>query len=247
MKLAIMQPYFLPYIGAFQLINAVDKYLVYGQVNYRKDGWFHRNRLYLKNRGPVYFYLSMVNASIHKTFNQIFVDETDKWRIKILKFFEHNYRNTPFFDDAHLLLHDIIHCQHEVLTDFNFHSLKIICNYLGIESKLMIDPLLEQEVESVLENSSFLSKEGLDRKSMRVVTICKLMNSERYINPIGGTTLYDKTVFASHGIELSFLQTDKVTYSQSSKEFIPNLSILDVISNCGEDGTKKLLSEYSLV
>lgn len=245
-----MQPYFLPYIGAFQMINAVDAYIVYGKINYKNDGWFHRNRMILRNKGEIYFNLSMENASVHKTFNEISVSDAMKWRKKFMKTFEHNYCKTIYYEETRALLDKIIFCKHDSLTEYNYNSLKIICGYLGLGSKLLRNLSLEDEVEEFLQqhepNDGGYSVNG-DIKTLRIIRICELLKADKYYNPIGGISLYDKDVLLRHGIELKFLNSSEITYHQGDNEFIPNLSIIDVISHCGREKTREFLSMYNLV
>jgi len=245
-----MQPYFLPYIGAFQLINAVDVYLVYGKFKYRNDGWFHRNRILIKGYGPIYFNVSLNSASIHKSFDEINVHNSMEWREKILKTYEQNYRNTEFFSEVYDLFKRIIYCQSDNLADYNINSLRLICNYLGIDTTIKRDSSLEDEMENMLLNvdlNQFYNLGIYDTKTLRILKLCEKIHATDYYNPIGGVGLYDRRVFSQNGINLKFLQTSDITYKQSNKDFVPNLSIIDIISNCGKEKTREFLTMYSLV
>lgn len=250
MKIAIMQPYFLPYIGAFQMINAVDQYLVYGEVNYRNDGWCHKNRMILKNQGHIFFRVAMNGAGIHKTFNDVLVDPSMKWRDRIAKTYELNYSKTKYYVDVKGLLEMVLYCRCETLTDFNYNSLKVVCDYLGIGAKLTINKPLELIIEENLRRNKSLINENIsvDNKTRRIIEICNYLNADTYYNPIGGLNLYNKNEFEACGIQLSFLKTSDICYRQDgNNKFVPNLSIIDVISNCGKDGTLRLLNEFTLL
>jgi len=244
-----MQPYFLPYIGAFQMINAVEKYVVYGAVNYQNDGWFHRNRMILKNQGQIFFYVSMIRASIHKTYNEIYVDPSKIWRDKILKTYVFNYSKTQYFSETKELLETILYCDYENIVDFNYNSLQVICDYLGIGEKLHRIPEHEAAVEAYIRQNEEerCESELVEIKTLRIVRICQLLKANTYYNPIGGIDIYKKEVFENFGLHLRFLKTLDIVYRQDSVGFIPNLSIIDVLSNCGRDGTLNHLNAYALI
>ena len=107
MKVAIMQPYFFPYIGYFQLINLVDVFVVYDDVNYIKKGWINRNNI-LINKKSFLFSLPLQNMSQNKLINEIFLVEDTNWRISLLNTIQITYKNAPYFDEVYSLIEEII-------------------------------------------------------------------------------------------------------------------------------------------
>jgi hypothetical protein len=252
MKLAVMQPYFFPYIGYFQLINAVDKFILYDLLQYTKRSWITRNRLITLNQGVAYYSIPVEKKSINnirdvKIFNEI------KWKEKVLKGITRNYNKAEYFNEVYPFIEHIFKKRFELLKDFNFFSVKAVSEYLGISAEIVNDNGKYEKMENMLKNETD-SKDRIlsglqaeDIKTRRVMEICKIEDADVYINPIGGMKLYDKQIFQRNGIKLLFVNTLSYSYKQFNSEFIPNLSILDVLMNCGKDQTKNLLSNYDLI
>lgn len=229
MKLAIMQPYLFPYIGYFQLINAVDNFIVYDDVNYIKQGWVNRNRILL-NDSPYLFTLHLKNSSSFKLINQI---EIGNNKIKLLKTFEQTYLRAPFYEQVSVLLKQIFEIDETNLAKFVYQSINIICTYLGIKTKIII--------------SSGIIKNNLLKGETKVISICKALNADIYINAIGGTELYSKELFLEDSINLYFLKTNEIIYKQFNNIFIPNLSIIDVLMFNPPEQIMSFINQYELI
>lgn len=255
MKLALMQPYFLPYIGAFQLIHSVDKYVFMGYLNYRKDAWYHKNRMIIRNQGPTFFSLKLVSKSSYKSFHEISVDPSRYWRNKLLKTIEQNYVKTPYYDECISLFRNVINADILPLDEFNSNSMIEISKFLRIDTVmeqypdeyLAIESRLQSLVCGSFDSGDNVEEQNIDLKTRRVLEICKYENATIFNNAIGGVSLYSKEVFESHGIILHFIKTKPFEYKQAWKSFSPNMSILDVLMNCGKEKTIEYLSMYSLV
>ncbi len=229
MKLAIMQPYFLPYIGYWQLIESVDKYVIYDDVNYIKKGWIDRNN-YLINGGKKLVKIVISGASQNKLINEInILDDFSAF----LRTIELNYKKAPFFCQTYKLLQDIVAFSNRNLAAFIGNSIRLVCNYLNIETEL--------------EFSSSLEKENSLKGESKIIDICKRMNASIYINAIGGTGLYHKERFEAEGLQLKFLRSEIDEYSQYGDEFIPGLSILDALMFNNISDIMRMLRHYSLV
>jgi len=215
MKVAIMQPYFLPYIGYFQLINTVDIFVVYDNIEYTKKGWINRNRILVNNK-PEYISLPIKKASDFLNVRDRYL--SDNWfneRVKLKNKIKESYRKAPYYSETIQILDKIFDYKDINLFNFIYHSLKTICNHLDIETPLIVSSSIDYD-------NSLKSQE-------KVLDICKSLKTEVYINPIGGVDLYDKSTFFSKGIDIKFLRSDNVTYTQFNKEFISSLSIIDVL------------------
>lgn len=232
MKLGIMQPYFMPYIGYFQLINAVDKYVICDDVNYIKGGFVNRNRI-LINGQPSYINVPLKNVSQFKHINEIELSDDKSMFDKQLKTISRTYRKAPYFKEVYDILENIFSNKYDNLAEINIASIKSVCKYLNIETEILISSSMERD-------------RNLKREHM-VMDICKIMNADEYYNAIGGTSLYDKNQFLKEGIKLSFIKTNDIIYDQFKNEFIENLSIIDVMMFNSKDKIHQLLKEYKLV
>lgn len=232
MKVGIMQPYFFPYIGYWQLLNAVDKYVVYDDVNYIKNGWINRNRI-LINGQPHWFTLPLDKASPFNLINEINISSENKVKENMLKTLHMAYHKAPFFNEVFPLVEKTIFYSLN-LSESLFFSIQEITKYLGIRTELIL--------------SSTLSKDNTLKGKNKVLSICKLLNADVYLNAIGGQDLYDKQEFQEHDLKLEFLQTDKVIiYKQLKNQFVPNLSIIDVLMFNSAEQIKQMLDNYTLL
>ena len=230
MKLAVMQPYFFPYIGYFQLINVVDKLIFYDDVNFIKNGWINRNRI-LINGTAHYITVQLKNAS---SFKLIAETEFTNNIGAILKSININYKKAPYFNEVWPIIEDILKLETNRISELAINTIKSVCNYLRIEKDL--------ELSSI----HYPGTKGLLREK-RIIKICELNNADIYINPIGGLELYDKQDFEKVGIGLKYLKTKKIIYHQFDNEFLPNLSIIDIMMFNSIEEIKKMLEEYEFL
>lgn len=228
MIVSIMQPYFLPYIGYFQLIKAADIFVIYDHIKYTKKGWINRNRLLL-NGHDAFFSLPLKKSSdtldvVEKELASDYEPE------KLLRQFAGAYAGAPFFDEIFPLLTEILMCQERNLFHYIYHSLQLVCRYLDIQTDIRLSSELpfNQELK------------GQDK----VIAICQALNADRYMNAIGGTALYDRQVFRENKLELQFLQSSPVEYQQFSTPFVPWLSIIDVLMFNPLSRVQQLVSEH---
>ena len=210
-----MQPYFLPYIGYFQLINSVDQFVIYDTIEYTKKGWINRNR-FLNNGKVDYFSLPLKKDSDFLFINTRYL--SDSWLIdkkKIKNKIKNSYWKAPFFKETYHLFEKCLDYEDKNLYKFILFSVNEICKYLEITTKIL--------------NYSDLSIENSLKSNDKVLAICKKTNTNTYINPIGGIELYDKEEFLLNNIELKFLKSNQIIYQQFKNEFEPYLSILDLL------------------
>lgn len=233
-KIAIMQPYFLPYLGYFQLMNAVDEFVIYDNIEFTKKGWIHRNRI-LVNGKPDYISLPLKSDSDYLNVNQrVLSVEFERERLKTLGKIQGTYRKAPYFKEAFDLMKDILYCPEDNLFAFVHNSIILIKSYLDIKSKLTIS-------SSVEINHNLKSEE-------KVIAICKALQAREYINPEGGLELYKSERFDRNDLKLHFHKFDPVPYSQNAETFVSHLSIIDVLMHCGKDSVKeKINNEYIII
>ncbi len=229
MKLGIMQPYFFPYVGYWQLLNAVDLYILYDDVNYIKGGWINRNRILINNVDK-YFTLSCHGASSNKNINEI---EVGKNKNKLIKTIEYNYKKAPYFESIFPIIENIITFEEDNLAIYLENSIIRIANLLGIKTRIIKSSEINNDEELKGEN--------------RVINLCKKNNADVYINPIGGEFLYSKETFQLNNIDLKFLKTNQISYEQFSSPFISHLSIIDLLMFNGIEKCRLFLKEYTLI
>ena len=233
MKVAIMQPYFLPYIGYFQLINAVDKFVIYDNIEFTKKGWINRNRI-LVNGKDEFMSLPITKASDFLHVNQRYlVSNFENEKIKILRKIKECYRKAPYFEIIYTLIEQIFNYENNNLFEFIFNSIKKICQYLDISTELITS-------SSIDINHNLKSED-------KVISICNSLNVTKYINSIGGQNLYEKKNFYNCKIELIFIRSEPIAYEQFDNEFIPWLSIIDIMMFNSKEQIKKYLNEYALI
>lgn len=232
MKLGIMQPYFFPYIGYWQLINAVDIFVIYDDVNYIKGGWINRNKILLNGKEN-YINLLLNKSSSNKLINEIELLENPVYKRKLLKKIELNYNKSPFYNEVYPLIEGIIMQKEKMLSRYLEHSIKVICNYLEIDT-------------IIIKSSDIIKNNNLNGK-YKVIDICERLSATEYINPIGGKNLYSTEEFKLRDLTLNFLESKEIHYLQFNQEFIPNLSIIDVMMFNEKLKIKEFLFQYNIV
>lgn len=230
MKLAVMQPYFFPYIGYFQLIKSVDRFIFYDDVNFIKNGWINRNRI-LINGKPSYLTVTLNGASPFMQIKDVLFSDN---RSKLLKTLENTYKRAPYYEEAINAIKPVFLLETKHISELAIESIKAVSNYVRLN--------VDFEQSSKLYGDS----KKLD-KSERLKQICHQNKASSYHNPIGGTDLYFKDDFKKSNIDLKFLQTDNITYKQFKNDFIPNLSIIDIMMFNSKEQINELLKKYKLI
>ena len=213
MKAAIMQPYFFPYIGYYQLIAAVDLFIVYDNIKYTKKGWISRNRM-LQNGKDVMFSLSLKSGSDYLDVCEREL-AADFNRDKLLNQIKGAYRRAPYFAHTFPLVERIVQFEDANLFRFLHHSIVKTCEHLGITTQIRI--------------SSGIAIDHDLKSQDRVLSLCEAVGASTYVNAIGGVELYSKEIFREKGIDLKFIQSKPFQYAQFGDAFVPWLSIIDVM------------------
>lgn len=232
MKIAIVQPYVFPYIGYFQLINAVDKFIFYDDVNFIKQGWINRNRILLNNR-PYLFSIPCEDISSYRLILDTKVCRNKRWASKLLKTIEMSYLRAPHFNDVYHLIRSVLDSDFQNISELAQLSILEVTKYLGMKGVCC-------------KTSKFYNNNHLKR-SARLIDICKREKAEEYINSIGGVEIYTKEEFLQHGISLYFLKSKEVKYKQFNTPFIPWLSIIDVLMFNSVSEVRTMLNQYQLI
>lgn len=233
MKIAIMQPYFFPYLGYFQLINVVDKFVVHDDVQYIKGGWINKNRILLNN-DSFNIGIPVKKDSAEKDINErYFIDDCIRFKSKVLRQIENAYNKAPFFENIFPVVKRIFSIEERNVSKFNIMTLSELCNLLEIKTPFYI-------------SSEIKKQENLSGEE-RVININQIMNSKLYINLSGGTKLYHKDSFLKAGVDLKFIITENYFYKQFDENFKSGLSIIDALMFNSPQEMKRLLSSYRLV
>ncbi len=229
-----MQPYFLPYLGYFQLINAVDKFIFFDDIGFIKQGWIHRNNILL-NRKRHRFTLPIQNISSFTSIQTTLISEKPLfWNQKLSSTFRHAYGKAPFFDVVFPLVENILRgAKNRTIADVAIDSIQMVLTYLGIEKTLL--------------RSAERYDNSLMKLSERVVDICQKEGASGYINAIGGLHFFDTEYFEKSLIKLQFLKPNLRQYTQNTPEFIAGLSILDVLMYNEPSTVKAMLKDYTLL
>jgi len=234
MKIAVMQPYLFPYIGYFQLIHAVDKFVVYDDVNFIKQGWINRNQ-FLVNGKKSMFTVPLQGASSFKKIRDIAINKAQygRWLDKFFKTIELSYGKAPFYKNIYPLLQRVLGEDYATISGFAFASIKSASDYIGINTEFV-------KSSTVYGNDHLKGEE-------RVIDICKREGASEYINLSGGMSIYSKENFANQGIKLSFIKSKQVSYRQISGEFVPDLSVIDPLMFNDPQGMRNILEGYDLM
>ncbi len=214
MKLAVMQPYFLPYLGYFQLIAAVDKFVIYDDVQFIKGGWINRNRILLDGREHL-FTAPLLGASPNRLISELELVTRTNWRRKLLQTIEQAYKTASHFAEVLPMLSDIITFPERQLNAYLVHGLEKLKNYLEIPTTLVT-------------TSAVYRNEDL-KGAARILDICRREGASIYVNASGGRELYDSAAFRAQGIALRFLESEPFEYDQGTPHFHPSLSIVDAL------------------
>lgn len=212
-RVAIMQPYFFPYIGYFQLIAAVDQFVVYDNIKYTKKGWINRNRFLLNGQDM------MFSVPLKKDSDSLDVCERELAanfdREHLLNQLIGAYRRAPYFDQTFSLVELIVRYEERNLFRYLHHSIVQTCKHLGITTDIKI-------------SSEININHGL-RAQDKVLALCEALCATTYLNAIGGVELYSREAFQAKGVELKFIKSSPFEYEQFSEPFVPWLSIIDVL------------------
>ena len=224
-----MQPYVFPYVGYYQLIRDADLFVVFDDVNFRNRSWINRNRILLNNAGHL-FTLHLHEPSSSKKINEIEIGDN---RAKLLKTFRQAYCRAPYFREAMPLIEDLMLYPETCLAPYLAHQLEAVSRYLGLHTCFIMS-------SSVMKDDALKGQE-------KILSICNTLGATEYSNAIGGQHLYSERDFAERGIDLKFIQSHPIQYRQFGSEFIPWLSIIDVLMFNSQPQVRRFLDAYERI
>lgn len=246
----------MPYLGYFQAIAAVDKYILYDQLTYIQSGWINKNRIRQRNMPVSNIVVPLIDKSSNTLIANTLIDNSKPWQKKILKALQLGYGKSAYYSEIMPLMEEILTREYNTISELNAYSIKRICEFLEIQTEIdsNVERYLDLEERLCdIENSDYSRFVHLHtmpiKKVARVLEICKAEESNFFVNAIGGQELYDKDEFKQYGIDLFFIKMNNVQYSQNCTDgsFEHGLSIIDVLMHNGKGGTKQLLNEYTLI
>jgi len=228
-----MQPYLFPYIGYYQLMHAVDRFVVADDVTFIKQGWINRNRLLINGRAA-YFTVPLRRHASDALIRDVEIDDgrRQRWRATLLKTIANFYRRAPSFDRVYPLVERVIGGPFTRIADMARASLREVCDYLGV-------PV------SIVESNAAYGNAHLHGQD-RVIDTCRAERASDYVNAIGGQALYSREAFLAHGIRLQFVRTGPIEYRQFTMPFVPSLSVIDLLMFNPPEGARELLKRYEL-
>lgn len=233
MKVAIMQPYFMPYIGYWQLINVVDVFVILDDVNFIRRGFINRNSILINGQAHM-FSIPIQDASQNRLIMNTKLCFDNQHRYKFNRLISTTYKKALQFEKVMPLIEEIIDNKTNDLTEFIQFSLIIIKKYLNMKTKIL--------------KSSELRKDNSLHAQDKIIEICRCLNADIYINASGGRKLYQTDIFKKQNIDLLFLDPkyENIKYIQFKDQFVENLSIIDVLMFNEKKNVLKLLGEYEL-
>lgn len=232
MTIAIMQPYIFPYIGYFQLINAVDKFIIYDDVNFINKGWINRNNILVSGK-PHLFTIPLQDASQNKLICEVALSKNDPWQKKLLKTIQQSYQKAPYYQKVFVLIEEIVNLEVQTIGELTCYALAKTSAEMGINTEITPS-------STIYNNKNLKGPE-------RILDICKQENADHYINPIGGMELYDKSKFEEEGIKLNFIKSVLKPYPQFKNAFVPWLSIIDILMFNSAEQIREQLEAYELI
>ena len=224
-RIAVMQPYFFPYLGYYQLFNCVDEFIFFDDANFFKKGFINNNYFVLSGI-KTKFTIPIKNASQNRSINQ---HEYIKDRLikKFLKSVYLNYKESKKFQCIFNIINQIFDTDNLNVADLNITTITKIFQYLNINKKFF--------------KSSDILPKGQYKNKTWIAEICKVREGTTYINSFGGRRLYKADFFKSYDLDLEFLKPNFSKYMQFSKAFIPSLSMIDVLMHNSKEEVRKLL------
>lgn len=235
-KLAIMQPYFFPYIGYYALIHAADAFILFDTPQYDRKGWMHRNRILKPNRSDwQYFNAGTIKADRFTSIKDIRLKDDDGWKQKIFDQLEHYKKVAPYFDQTMQLIDETISNSTSRLVDLCRASLTNVCKYIQLDKPILIYSDLDLGIPANTQAGEWALK------------ICEELNAKIYINPPGGREIFQKQDWLDRGISLNYLEHNLPVYNQRNADFIPGLSIVDILMFNSPSEIISMLKNYQIL
>jgi hypothetical protein len=231
LRVALMQPYFFPYLGYFQLMHAVDCFVFYDDAQFMKGGWVNRNRLLVAGR-PGWWTFPVVHASHRLPISRRAYCNSPTQVSRLAAQVEHAYRLAPQFGSMFPRIAGYLESPRSNVATFNQSHLELLARDMGLQCRF-------------LAASELVPGTTLDGQA-KVIEICRALGASHYVNSPGGQALYDATAFADAGVQLGFLHPRPAAYPQFGEAHVPALSIVDALMFNDPANMRQLLQQYDL-
>ncbi len=236
MKVALMQPYFFPYIGYWSLIKHTDKFILFDNVQYIRRGWIDRNRILKPNDGVQYVKVPLIKHSQSIKINEIKINYMEDWKVKILRQLEHYKKKAPYYKETMSVIESALSIDTESIVKLNENIIVQVCKYLNVNVNLSTFSQMSLEIDDVKSSDEW------------ALNICKAMgNVDEYWNPEGGISFYEKSKYTKAGINIKFLKVNLDKYEQGRDSFEPGLSIIDVMMFNSVEDINIMLDNFQLL
>ena len=239
MKVAIMQPYFLPYLGYISLIKHSDLFILLDTVQWIRHGWIERNRVLKATDGWLYIKVPIIEKSSSALIKDGFIDNSLPWKRKILAQIEPYKKVAPYYFKVHDLLQYVFLEEYKDIVHLNKVMLETITSYLGFKRDLFVFSELNWDIEKPKASDEW------------ALNICKALKKDtkkiHYINPIGGIEFFDPSKFNTQDIDVSFQKMHLRPYDQRRSVFEPAMSILDVLMFNSVEEIHVLLDQFDWI
>jgi len=237
MRVGIMQPYFLPYLGYFSLIKHVDLFILLDDVQFIRHGWIERNRILKPAREDwQYIRIPLIKHSRKTLIKNIEVNNNENYGERILAQLQHYKKYAPYFSNIiNLVEQSLCDESHNYITDLNLSLLRKLCSYLEIDTPIKKFSDLKLKIGEITGPGDW------------ALNICKsLGNVTEYWNPIGGKNIFDVSKFDKNEISIVFHEILLQSYNQKNATFIEGLSIIDVVMFNDKAQVNSMLDKYDL-
>lgn len=211
-----MQPYFFPYLGYFALINMTDQFILFDTAQYMRHGWVDRNRILKENGDFIYIRPEKIKHSNRIPINEIQLKNDLKWKDKMTAQMS-IYKKAPHYREVTNLIEEIFDFEAVYLSEFNKHSLKLVCDYLEIDTTIKLWSKMNRHIENANEPDEW------------ALNICKDLGADSYINPEDGKAFFNPKKYIDSGIDIKFMKFGNIEYKQFNQFFTSRLSIIDVM------------------
>ena len=222
MKISIIQPLYLPWLGFFEMIAASDAYVAFDHVKFEPSSWQQRNRIKGPN-GPFFITVPVRKARAgHDRICDREIEYGEPWVKKHMKSLELFYRKAAYFDRYFPGIRSILENRFRNIADLNVELIQLLLGFLGIEKKV------------IRSSGLALGKDGNLGKNERLIHLMKVVGATSFYEGASGANFIDVSRFESEGMEVSFQMYDHPTYPQVHGEFVPYMSVVDLLFNCGD-------------
>ncbi|MEX0996568.1 MAG: WbqC family protein [Flavobacteriaceae bacterium] len=234
MTLGIMQPYFMPYLGYFALIKHVDQFILFDTPQFIRHGWIERNKVLKQNGETLYIKVPLEKHPRNTPINEVVIKNDENWKNKILAQLVPYKKKAPYYKEVIGLLEAIFETETDSIVKLNALSLHKFCNYLDISTPIKIWSEMKVKIDTVNASDEW------------ALNICKAMGANSYFNPPNGKEFFDSNKYFKAGIELKFLEINQTPYNQYKHDFVPYLSIIDVLMFNDKELINQMLNQLKI-